>query len=156
MIADYSIDISKNTIANIKNAERALAIYMYGFLFVGCFYVIYTIIKKENWEHYPIGLTAFFWSFCLYLRMKEKWIYARYFSISPEKIKWQKDVFSRACFEWTEIKDINFTTANINFRLATNIVKRFSLTNITAQQIIELRESLSQLAAEKGVTFVQE
>ena len=154
MTADYRINISKNTIANTKSAERALAIYMYGFLFVGVFYFIYTIIKKESWEHYPIGLTAFFWSFCLYLRMKEKWIYARYFSISSEKIKWQKDAFSRAGFEWTEIKDINFTTANINFRLATNIVKKFSLTNITAQQITEIRERLSQLAAEKGITFV--
>jgi len=153
MTAEYRIDISKNTITNTISAKRALAIYMYGFLFVGVFYVIYTIIKKDSWEHYPIGLTAFFWSFFLYLRMKEKWIYARYFSISSEKIKWQQDSFSRAGFEWTAIKDINFTNANINFRLATNIVKRFSLANITALQITELKNRLSQLAAEKGITF---
>ena len=154
MNTDYRIDISKNTAIYTKKLENAFAIYMYGFLFVGCFYVIYTIIKKESWSHYPIGLTAFFWSFCMYLRVKGKWIYARYFSISSEKIKWQKDVFNRASFEWKQIKDINFTNANINFRLAPNNIKRFSLSNITAQQIIELREMLSQLAFEKGIQFV--
>lgn len=139
MTTDYKIDISNKFIES-KGTKVTQLIYMYGFLFVGCFYIIYTLVKGDTWERYPLGLTALFWSFSLYLRRKGKWIYARYFSVSSGGVKWQKNVFNRASFNWSEIWEINFTFPSIVFLLANNTTKNFSLLNITAAQMEELKE----------------
>lgn len=118
MITLYKIDIFKNN-KEFKSARASLQIYMYGFLFVGCFYVLYTLVKGENWERYPIALGAFFGSFILYLRMNGKWMYARYLSITSVGIKWQKNNFVKEKLNWSDINQINFELKSIAFHLTT-------------------------------------
>ena len=153
MTTDYTIDISKNN-NEFKRARTSLQIYMYGFLFVGCFYVLYTLIKGESWERYPIGLTAFFSSFIMYLRMNGKWIYARYVLITTVGIKWQKSNFVKEKLNWSEINQINFEFKSIAFHLTTKKITYFSLVNIIPQQIDELKELLSQISNEKGIKYI--
>ena len=156
MTADYTIDISKNTMIESKEAKIARLIYMYGFLFIGIYFIIYTLIKHNGWSNYAVGLVAITYYITLYLRMKGKWIYKRYFSITPVRIKWQKHIFDRANIKWSAINQISFKYSSIDFHLTTNKIKRFSLGYITAQQIAELNELISQVSKGKGIKYIAE
>ncbi len=154
MTTDYTIDISKNVAPEFKKAKRRSLIYMYGYLFVLCFYMGYTIIISKDWTNYKLGIITFFAFSITYLQINGKWIYKRYVSITLEGFKWQKQLFERGNIKWVVVNKINFNQSFIYFTLATNKVKSFSLSNITEQQIIELKEMLNQLAAEKGITVI--
>jgi len=153
MTADYTIDISKNVTPEFKTAKRTSLIYMYGYLFVLCYYVGYTLILSKDWTNYKLGIIAFFAFSITYLQINGKWIYKRYVSFTLEGLKWQKQLFERGNIKWADVNKINFNQSFIYFTLASSKVKSLSLGNITSQQIVELRERLSQLAAEKGITF---
>ncbi len=154
MTTDYTIDISKNTMIESKEAKIAQLIYMYSFLFIGIYFFIYTLIKRRGLSNYPLGLVAITYSITLYLRIKGKWIYKRYFSITANSIKWQKHIFDRANIMWSTIDQISFKYASIDFHLTTNKIKSFSLGYITAQQIAELNELISQVSKEKGIKYI--
>lgn len=154
MTTGYRIDISKNIFKESKLVRISEFIYMYMFLFIGCFYIIYTFIKGTGWANYSIGLTAFILFFIRYMQTNGKWIYKKYVSINSENITWQKTFFLRANLKWQSIHKIDFQYSSIDFHLTSNEIKSFSLTNITALQITELQKILSQLSAEKGIKFI--
>ena len=116
--------------------------------------IIYTFIKGTGWANYSIGLTAFILFFIRYMHTYGKWIYKKYVYINSENITWQKTIFLRANLKWQSINQIDFLYSSIDFHLTTNEMKSFSLTNITALQITELKKILSQLSAEKGIKFI--
>ena len=154
MTTGYRIDISKNILKESKLLRISEFIYMYMFLFIGCFYIIYTFIKGTGWPNYSIGLTAFILFFIRYMQTNGKWIYKKYVYINSENISWQKTIFLKANFKWQSINQIDFQYSSIDFHLTTNEMKSFSLTIITALQITELKKILSQLSAEKGIKFI--
>ena len=127
---------------------------MYGFLFIGLYFIIYTLIKHKGWSNYPLGLAAIICFITLYLRTKGKWIYKRYFSITANSIKLRKHIFDRANIKWSAIDQISFKYSSIDFHLKTNKIKSFSLNYITAQQIAELNELISQVSKEKGIKYI--
>lgn len=154
MIENYKIDISKNIINESKSIRITELIYTFGFLFVTLFYIIYTLIKGESFQNYFIGLNAFLFFIIKYLQINGKWIYKKYFSISENGIKWQKTFFAKGNIKWSEIDLINFEFPYIYFQLTTNKIKRFSLINITGQQINELKELISQASIERGIKYI--
>ena len=153
MTTDYTIDISKNILQESKLLRITEKVYMYGFLFVGCFYVIYTLIKQESWEHYQIGLMAFLLFAIRYLQTNGLWIYKKYFTINADGIKWQKTIFVKGNLKWQDIKSIEIDFPSIDFEANSNKSKSFSLINITAQQIEILKEILGKMSDEKGIMF---
>ena len=153
MTTDYTIDISKNIIQESKLLRITEQVYMWGFLFIGCFYMVYTYLMGDGWEHYPIALTAFLLFGIRYLQTNGRWIYKKYFSIKPDGIKWQKTIFATGNFKWADIKMINMKFPTISFELTSNKTKTFSLINITAAQIQTIKELLANASAEKGINF---
>lgn len=153
MITDYTIDISENILQESKWVKITEKIYMYGFLFVGCFYVIYTLMRHESWEHYQIGLVAFILFTTRYLQTNSFWIYKKYFSINADGIKWQKTIFIKGNLKWQDIKSIDIDFPGIDFEINNNKTKTFSLINITAQQIETLKEMLGNISMKKGIMF---
>lgn len=153
MITDYNIDITKNIKQESKLLRITEQVYMYGILFVGCFYVIYTLLKHESWERYPIGLFAFLLFIARYLQTEGLWIYKKFISINTEEIKWQKTIFASGNLKWNQIKAINMQFPNIHFELSDNKTKKCSLINITAAQIETLKVLLAEISIEKGIVF---
>ena len=156
MNENYKIDILKNTPNQSKEARIGKYIYMYGFLFVGIYYIIYTVSISRNWSNYPLGLVALIFSAKSYLQINGLWIYKRYFSINIDSIRWQKNIFDRANLRWSAIIQISFKNSSIDFKLATNKIKSFSLAHITALQIDELKELISRRSHESGIKYIAE
>ena len=156
MNENYEIDISKNTPNQSKEARIGKYIYMYGFLFVGIYYIIYTVSLSRDWSNYPLGLVALIFSAKIYLQIKGLWIYKRYFSINTDSIRWQKNIFDRANLRWSAINQISFKNLSIDFKLTTNKIKSFSWAHITPQQILELKEMICRHSNEKGIKYIAE
>ena len=156
MNENYEIDISKNTPNQSKEARIGKYIYMYGFLFVGIYYIIYTVSISRDWSNYALGLVALIFSAKIYLQINGLWIYKRYFSINADSIRWQKNIFDRANLRWSAIIQISFKNSSIDFKLATNKIKSFSLARITPQQILELKEVIRRRSNEKGIKYIAE
>jgi len=155
MNENYKIDILKNTPNQSKEARIGKYIYMYGFFF-GIYYIIYTVSISRDWSNYPLGLVALIFSAKSYLQINGLWIYKRYFSINIDSIKWQKNIFDRANLRWSAIIQISFKNSSIDFKLATNKIKSFSLAHITALQIDELKELISRRSHESGIKYIAE
>ncbi len=153
MTADYTIDISKNIIQESKLVRITEQVYMYGFLFVGLFYIMYTYITHDSWEHYYFALVCFFIFIPRYLQTRGIWIYKKYFSITSDGIKWQKTIFLTGNLKWGAINQIHMQFPNINFELSSNKTKTFSLINITAEQIETIKTLLAQISGERNIQF---
>lgn len=156
MTTNFTIDISKNIKQESKLLRRTEQVYMYGFLFIGCFYIIYTLIKHESWEHYPIGLMAFLLFAIRYVQTNGLWIYKKYFSINADGIKWQKTIFVKGNLRWSDINSIDIKFPYINFKLNNDKLKAFSLINITAEQIEILKKMMAEISIEKGIAFLKD
>lgn len=156
MNENYEIDISKNTPNQSKEVRIGKYIYMCGFLFVGIYYIIYTVSLSRDWSNYPLGLVALIFSAKIYLEIKGLWIYKRYFSINTDSIRWQKNIFDRANLRWSAINQISFKNSSIDFKLATNKIKSFSLAHITALQIDELKELICRRSHENRIKYIAE
>ena len=154
MTTDYTIDISKNIIQESKLLRITEQVYTWGFLTIGCVYIIYTLIKHESWEHYPIALFAFLLFAQRYLNTNGLWIYKKYFTINADGIKWQKTIFVKGNLKWTDINSIEMKFPYINFKLNNDKSKAFSLMNITAAQIETLKTMMAKISMEKGITHV--
>ena len=125
MNENYEIDISKNTTNRSKEVRIGTYIHMYGYLFVGIYFIIYTFSISSDWSNNPFGLVAFIASAMCYLQVKGLWIYKRYFSINTNSIRWQKNIFDRANLRWSAINQISFKNLSIDFKLTTNKIKKF-------------------------------
>lgn len=155
MIENYKIDISKNIIWS-KGTRNVQWIYISMFLFIAIFYVIYTLISGESWKNFPIALIGIIFSITSYLKMTGKWIYSSYFLINTDCIKGKKHFFDGTKLNWSTIEQINFEYSSIDFQLTTQKIKHFSLVNITARQINELKELMRKASIEKGIKYTAE
>lgn len=153
MRANYKIDISKNIVWS-KGARNVQWIYISMFLFIAIFYIIYTLVSGESWKNFPIALIGIIFSITSYLKITGKWIYRSYFLINTDGIKWKKHFFDRTKLNWSIIDQINFENSSINFHLTTKKIKRFSLANITAQQINELKELMEKAVIERDIKYI--
>ena len=151
---NYEIDILKNEIEGTKGQKISKLIYLSVFVFIGVFSIIYNFSKREPWTSYQIGLAAFGWAFISYLQLTGKWIYKRFISININNIKWREATYNFNNLKWTQINQVNFENSSIVFHLSNGNSKQFSLKRITEEQIIKLKELLSQFSNEKGIKYI--
>lgn len=153
MTANYKVDIFKNTINN-KSFKIVEYVYFFVYSFIFIFFIIYTLLQGKGWAQWPMGFVAFFLALSSYFRVSGKTIYKTYFSITDNDVKWQRAIFSTVNIKWAQINEINSQNSPIEFHLINGEAKYFSLANISAQKVDEIKELLLNISIAKSIKHI--
>ena len=99
-------------------------------------------------------MATFILAISSFLRVSGKTIYKRYFLITDTDIKWQRAIFSTVNIQWEQINEINFQNSPIEFHLVNGNAKYFSLANIAAQEVDEIKKLLYNFSIEKSIKYI--
>lgn len=153
MTANYKIDIFKNA-TSLKNFKKSEYIYFISYAFIFIFYISYTLWQGKGLGHWQIGLATFILAISSFLQVSGKTIYKRYFLITDTDIKWQRAIFSTVNIQLEQINEINFQNSPIEFHLVNGNAKYFSLANIAAQEVDEIKKLLYNFSIEKSIKYI--
>lgn len=152
--AKLEIDLNKSDVAWWKGKKLNQLIYLILFLSIMSFSVIHDLTVDGKWTSYKIGLAAMAFSIIMYLQISGKWLYRHYIKINIYGIQWQEAKYNFERLKWAQIKEINVENSAIIFRLTKGTLKHFSLTEITVQQITDIKEILIFFSKEKGIKYI--
>lgn len=154
MTTDYEIDIFRNEIQGFKGLKIVAFFFIIFFLSVGLFYIIHAYNKNSSWTTYLTALTPFGMATIIYLQSTGKWIYKRYLTVNSKVVSWTRSkLFGTTLIYWGDINKIQFEYSSIEFELKNGRTKNFNLTNITIQQVKELKSLFQEICVSKGINY---
>lgn len=154
MTTDYKIDIFQNEIKSFKGLKIFTTIFIIFFLGTGLFYIIQAYHKDSSWTTYLTALTPIGMAVIIYFQSTGKWIYKRFLIINSNAIKWTRSkLFGTTLLYWSDVDKIQFEYSSIKFELKNGRKKNFTLTNISMQQITELKSLIQEICVSKSINY---